>query len=114
MTYTTEGIMGQVWVAFGQGTGTMRIHQDAALAVREFYSRFITPAVIAGWDKGAVQALERVRAAGRMAASKAAQRGDTVITADDVTTSAKAVQVVSQTEWCPPGPPIALSGPQPQ
>jgi|HubBroStandDraft_3_1064219.scaffolds.fasta_scaffold04592_4 hypothetical protein len=110
MAYTKEGIMGQVWVAFGQGTGAMRVHQDAALALGDIYSRMITPDVIANWAKGAVQALERVRAVGRMAASKAAQRGATAISAADVTSSASTVHLASQTEWCPPQPPLTPGG----
>lgn len=105
MAYTSEGIMGQVWVAFGQGTGAMRVEHDAALALRDYYLRFITPTVLQDWDQGKVQALEKLRAVGRMAAVKAATRGDTTINAADVTSSATAVSAVAPTDWCPPLPP---------
>jgi hypothetical protein len=111
MAYTSDGIMAQVLVAFGQGTGAMRVQHDAALALRDLYSKSVTPAVLEAWPTLSAQALERVRAVGRLAAAKAAGRGDTAINAGDVTSSASTVHMVSQTDLCPPGPPLSAGGP---
>ena len=40
--YTQEGIMSQVLVAFGQGTGAIRVSHDAAVALRTVYFGAIT------------------------------------------------------------------------
>jgi hypothetical protein len=46
MAYTQEGIMAQILVAFGQGTGAIRVSQDAALELRRWYFDAITPIII--------------------------------------------------------------------
>lgn len=104
MDYSSEGVMAQIWVAFGQGTGAMRVQHEAALALRDIYSRGITAKVVADWQTLGVQALERVRAVGRLAAAKAAGRGATSINVADVTSSATSVHAVSETDYCPPVP----------
>ena len=102
-SYTQLGIMAQIWVAFGQGTGSVRISQKAVMALHERYFEHIEKTGIAGsWGTEAVQVLERIRAIGRLAALKAAQRADTAISAEDVTTAAAAVQYESDTSHCPP------------
>jgi histone H3/H4 len=105
MAYTQEGIMAQVWIAFGQGAGAIRVSHDAAMELRRWYYDAITPEVInEKWQTDAVQALDRIRAIGRLAALRAAGAGSTVIKPEDVYASASKVQAVSCTPLCPPDP----------
>jgi hypothetical protein len=105
MAYTQEGIMAQIWIAFGQGAGAIRVSQDAALELRRWYFNAITPQVIAKeWETEAVQVLDRIRAIGSLAALKATSAGGTAITPMEVYESASAVQETSLTPLCPPAP----------
>jgi hypothetical protein len=105
MAYTQEGIMAQVWIAFGQGAGAIRVSHDAAMELRRWYYDAITPEVInEKWRTDAVQALDRIRAIGRLAALKAAGAGSTVIKPEDIYASASKVQAASCTPLCPPDP----------
>lgn len=105
MAYTQEGIMAQVWIAFGQGAGAIRVSHDAAMELRRWYYDAITPEVInERWQTDAVQALDRIRAIGRLAALKAAGAGSTVIKPEDIRMSASRVQAASCTPLCPPDP----------
>ncbi|MDP9120313.1 MAG: hypothetical protein M3O15_02935 [Acidobacteriota bacterium] len=91
MAYTQEGIMAQVYVAFGQGTGPVRVSQDVCDELRKVYFP-MTERALPLWETEAVQALERIRALGRLLAHKAIASGQTSITAaNDV---AEAVQMV--------------------
>ncbi len=106
MAYTQEGIMAQILVAFGQGTGTIRVSQDAALELRRWYFDAITQTIIDQiWETQAVQLLERARAIGSLAALKATGTGATAIGPQEVYDSAATVQETSMTELCPPPPP---------
>ncbi|HZF11643.1 MAG TPA: hypothetical protein VFE33_22895 [Thermoanaerobaculia bacterium] len=105
MPYTREGILAQVCVAFGQGTGEVRVSQEACTALYDRYSRMVTDDAIANWDKYAVQALERIRALGRMVAAQTHLAGKTVISADQVTIAAPQVEINSDTILCGPPPP---------
>jgi len=101
--YTQEGIMAQIWVAFGQGTGATRVSQTAAVTLRTLYLGAITAEVVdQRWANEGVQVLERIRAIGRLAAFKAMERGDTTVSSDDVESSATTVQLTSDTDLCPP------------
>jgi hypothetical protein len=101
--YTQEGIMAQIFVAFGQGTGATRVSQDAAVALRTLYfDDIIAKNALSRWEDVAVQVLERIRAIGKLAAFLSLQRGDTTISDVDVQASAKTVQLTSNTEFCPP------------
>jgi len=105
MAYTRDGIMAQVWVAFGQGTGMFRVSQDAAMELHRWYYNAITEEIVSTvWDKEAVAVLERIRAIGRLAALNAANLGATAISADDVFNAANQVQKTSDTLICPPAP----------
>jgi hypothetical protein len=106
MAYTQEGIMAQILVAFGQGTGTIRVSQDAALELRRWYFDAITPTIIdTQWETQAGQLLERARAIGSLAALKATGTGNTTVSPQNVYDSASTVQIVSMTDLCPPAPP---------
>jgi hypothetical protein len=100
--YTQQGIMAQIWVAFGQGSGMTRASQNAVLALEARYSGRIDQEVLDGWGTEAVQVLERIRAIGRVAALSATQRGDTAISEADVTAAISSVERESDTSWCPP------------
>ena len=104
MAYTQDGIMAQVYVAFGQGTGAIRVSQEAALEVHRWYYNAITPAVVADWGTVALQVLDRIRAIGSLAALKAILQGSPTITAMQVYDSAVQVQLESDTPICPPVP----------
>lgn len=107
MPYTQEGIMAQIWVAFGQGSGLIRVSQAAALELRRWYFDAITPQIInQTWESEAVQVLDRIRAIGSLAALKATTGGSTVIHPQHVYESASLVQDTSDTDLCPPRPPV--------
>jgi hypothetical protein len=103
-TYTQEGIMAQIMVAFGQGTGATRVSQEAALQLRTIYYGAITDEVLRVWGTEAVQMLERVRAVGKLAAHRAMVSGATTIGAEHLRRSAREVGGVSCSPFCPPVP----------
>ena len=106
MAYTQEGIMAQIWIAFGQGAGAIRVTQDAAMELRRWYYDAITPEVVEEqWEANALQVLDRIRAIGSLAAMKATSIGSTAITPQDVYDSASQVQDTSSTALCPDKPP---------
>ena len=101
--YTQEGIMAQIWVAFGQGTGCARVSQKAVMALRaRYFDHIQTSGVIEVWKENAMQVLERIRLIGKIAALIAIQRGDTTISEADVQIAIVKVEVESDTSWCPP------------
>jgi histone H3/H4 len=102
-TYTQEGIMAQIFVAFGQGTGAIRVSQAAAVELRSLYFDAITADVVdKRWVEDGVQVLERIRAIGRLCWLKATERGDTTVSPEDVEAAAKTVEMQSDTDLCPP------------
>jgi hypothetical protein len=105
MPYTKEGIMAQVCVAFGQGTGEIRVSQEACVALYDRYSAMITDQVLLDWGKEAVQALERIRVLGRMVAAETRLAGISVVTAEQVMADAPKVEANSDTILCSPPPP---------
>ena len=106
MAYTQEGIMAQIWIAFGQGAGAIRVTQDAAMELRRWYFDAITTQVVdVEWETSAVQVLDRIRAIGSLAALKATSVGATAIVQQDVYDSAAIVQDTSGTPLCPDPPP---------
>jgi hypothetical protein len=107
MAHTQNGIMAQIWVAFGQGTGAIRVSQDAAMELHRWYFDAITPQIVAeSWDTAAVQVLDRIRIIGSLAALKAVSAGATAISPQNVYESAATVQQSSGTPLCPPEPPV--------
>lgn len=107
MAYTQEGIMAQIWIAFGQGAGPIRVPQDAAMELRRWYFDAITPEIVdEAWETAAVQVLDRIRAIGSLAALKATTAGATAVTPQDVYESATQVQIASGTPLCPDPPPV--------
>lgn len=107
MAYTKDGIMAQLWVAFGQGAGAIRVSQGAALELHRWYYNAITEDVIANWGTWSLQVLDRMRAIGSLAALKAIQQGSPTVNVMMVYESAMTVQAMSDTPICPtvPSPP---------
>ena len=99
--YTQEGVMAQIWVAFGQGTGMTRTSQKSVMALKTRYFAEI-PGHLEEWGDNAVQVLERIRVIGKVSALKATERGSTVIAEEDVNAAIMAVERESDTSWCPP------------
>lgn len=103
-TYTRQGILDQILVAFGQGTGAVRVAGEAAAALRDRYEPYVDSRILDIWGEVAVQVLERVRAMGRLAALRAVEGASTVITRPMVATAIENVEKVSLTPLCPPAP----------
>ena len=98
-----QGIMAQIWVAFGQGTGMTRVAQAAAMALHERYFGHIGECgILKVWKDHDAQVLERIRTIGKFAALKALERGDTTVSKEDVLAAITAVQHNSDSSWCPP------------
>jgi methionyl-tRNA formyltransferase len=109
MAYTQEGIMAQIWIAFGQGAGAVRVTQDAAMELRRWYFDAITQEVVdTEWETSAVQVLDRIRTIGSLAALMATNAGSTAIVPQNVYDSAATVQEASGTPLCP-DPPTPLT-----
>lgn len=106
MRYTREGIMAQIFVALGQGSGIIRIHHDACLDLHQRYYERITDEVVDLWETEGTQVLERIRAIGRLAAARTIEQGATAIEAAVLIQSARQVESASGTTWCPVNPPI--------
>ncbi len=100
MRPTKEGILAQAHAAFGQGSGPVRVSQDAMMALTEFCSQRITDDVLNGWERDGTHALERIRAIGRLCSSRIGISGRTVIDRRDVEESSKLVADQSDTGWC--------------
>lgn len=100
----TDDILGQFYIAFGHGVGSLRVSRAAAARLRDIYRPVIERDLASRWDEDefAGQVLERVRAVGRRAAHEATLRADTSVSDDDVSSSALAVSETSKTPWCPP------------
>ncbi len=84
MAPTEEGIMAQVWIAFGQGAGAIGVSPEAAQELRRWYFDAVTPRVTD-------EVLDRFRAIGSLAASKAASAGAPAITPREIYESASAL-----------------------
>jgi hypothetical protein len=103
--YTRQGILDQILVAFGQGTGAVRVARKAAAALRDRYEPYVDERILGMWGEVAVQVLERIRAMGRLAALRATEGASTVITRTLVTAAIDNVEKISLTILCPPPPP---------
>jgi hypothetical protein len=102
MAYTRDGIMAQIYVAFGQGTGAIRVSQDVCTALHDRYYGRITDAVLAGWETTGVQVLERFRALGRLMALDAGAAGNTALSGTAVESAGLKVERQSATDLCAP------------
>lgn len=94
-----DAIIAQICAAFGQGASSFRIHRDALTTLIARY-RPILPLAAATWETDGAQALERIKAVGRSAASFASANGETTIGKTHVVKAAKLVEKNSNTPWC--------------
>ena len=61
--------MAQIWIAFGQSAGAIRVSQEAVLELRRWCFDAVTPRVTdEEWETQAIQVLDRFRAIGSLAA----------------------------------------------
>lgn len=97
---TKESIMAQIYAAFGQGTGRIRVSRACMEALHAHYDPLVTQELIDNWDDAGTHALERMRSVGRVVASRLAQSGRTVVEPQDVTDAAKLVGDQSPTPFC--------------
>jgi len=107
--YSKEGILAQALIAFGQGMGALRISHNAAKKVQDHYACLFEvhkEDILKTWNEQAVQALERVRAVGRLLNSQVCAQGKTVCTEEDFASALKAHQAMRKsndwdnTPWC--------------
>ncbi len=101
MTYTKDGVMAQMFVAFGQGTGVTGVSRDACAAFYSRYHGWIDEPLLAAWGTAAVQVLERVRAIGRRLAFQASLEGRSTIDSTSVLAVARAVEDGEDCPFCP-------------
>jgi len=92
----------QVMVAFGHGTGGLRVSRETIAAMSTHYLAKYRPEMAKEWAESAAQALERIEVTARLAAQKAVQAGRTSIGPQDFSEAAKQVESTSLTVWCPP------------
>ena len=95
MACTKEEVMAQIAIAFGQGTGAIRVSQEAAEVLRRWSFDATDDILQNDWAREAMNVLERIRAIGAVAGRKARERGDTKILWEDVYDSALAMQATS-------------------
>ncbi|HVT57751.1 MAG TPA: hypothetical protein VHR45_05070 [Thermoanaerobaculia bacterium] len=107
MPYTRDGIMAQIYVAFGQGTGPLRVSQATCVALHDQYYQRITETVLEQWDREAVHVLERIRAIGRLMALQAGTAGQTTLVDANLKEAATSVETQSLTAFCGPPPPAS-------
>lgn len=77
-----EDILGQYYVAFGQGAGTMRVSRSAIGALRRRYFSPIRE-IVGQWESLAGSVLPLVAQVGRLASFLATQAGRTAISERD-------------------------------
>jgi hypothetical protein len=94
-----EKILAQIYVAFGQGTGEIRVAREACQALHAHALPHLA-AMAVNWDTDAVQVLERVRAIGRASRQQAVGRFDTAVHAQDIELVVPLVKTVSATPMC--------------
>jgi len=108
-----EDILGQFFVAFGQGAGQMRVRRTAIAALRKRYADPIRAANV-DWDRVAPSVLGLVGQVGRLAALIATQAGRAAICEGDFTLARQTVEanvhhrsdagVLITGPFCPPVP----------
>ena len=87
----SDSILGQFYVAFGQGAGTMRVQRTAIAAMRRRYLVNIETAP-GPWEAVAANVLGLLAQVGRLAALTATQAGRTAISEADFKAAARLVE----------------------
>lgn len=103
-SFNQDDMLAQVFMAFGQGAGTMLATPAALRAGRAAYGKLFAPDT---WEQHAPLTLEFARAIGRLAAHNALQQGASAIGEDDMKA---AIQKIHEKQlwpaFCPYCPPI--------
>lgn len=91
-----DDVMGQIYIAFGQGAGNLRVSRKTCAELRDRYYKLIDNA-LPQWGAEGAQALERIRALGRMMAAEATNQGLSAVmhTGDAFKKCAEKVEQVS-------------------
>lgn len=97
---TQEGVMDQLLVALGQGTGTVQTSQEATASLRTRYWDRITPQVLEAWSTEANAVLVRIRTIGSLANQRRVAEGRATLNGTDVTLAADTVEHDSGTRFC--------------
>lgn len=101
---TNEQILNQALVVFGQGTGAVRIEVFACESLREtLEGLFESRDFVSSWESIAVQVLERVRTAGRLAATLALEEARIAVNHHDVREALQRVRLSSKSKGCREG-----------
>lgn len=101
--YTPQDVVNQSLVAFGQGTGCLRVNSRACRVLAQQISEIDRHSKMhESWGIEAVQVLERVRVAGRLAGARTVEDGRTCVEADDVRVALRKVMKKSGSDRCPP------------
>ncbi|MEM8930038.1 MAG: hypothetical protein AAGE94_02620 [Acidobacteriota bacterium] len=99
--YTRQDVINQSLVAFGQGTQFMRVSAQACSVVTSVMNAVDEHQKLhATWGTIAVQVLERIRTAGRLAAARAVDDARTFISEEDVEVALRRVRATSKSGQC--------------
>jgi len=109
-----EDVLGQFYVAFGQGAGHVRVRREAIAALRDRYFIPIRTAPVR-WEAVANNVLSLVAQVGRLAALLATQNGRTAISADDFTAARLCIEGRVREQELKAGPfcPVELNDQRP-
>lgn len=99
--YTPQDVINQSLVAFGQGTQFMRVSSRACrVLVNVMTSVDESQKLHEEWGTIAVQILERIRTAGRLAMARAVDSGRSCINEEDVEVALRRVRASSKSSDC--------------
>ena len=105
--YEAERRIGQALVAFGQGSGIVRVSRGAVDAFRGRYLRPFAHKIHQDWREGhdtwsveGPNVLDRVRAFGRVAAHLALEEGSMVVDSRHVVAAAERIEGYHLGQWC--------------
>ena len=99
--YTRDDVIYQSLVAFGQGTNYTRVSTRACREIARIAGSLAEERELAtSWGTIAVQLLERVRVAGRIAAARAVEAGSSYIDFDDVRVATRKARLGSKSTSC--------------
>jgi hypothetical protein len=104
--WDSETIMAQIYIAFGQGAGSLYVSRGAIAAGRRQYQKLVAE-YSQNWSEVGQNALEYTRSVGRAAAHLAVGEGRNTISADNYAKAAALVRTVSH-HAPPPGPLVDL------
>lgn len=95
-----ETVVAQLYIAFGQGAGSLYVSPEAIAAGRRQYEQLVAKN-LEKWPQASLKALEYARAIGRVAAHLAVSEGWNTIQGDHYTSAAEMVRKNCHVEFCP-------------